>query len=513
MTTVIGLQDEAFKVQLSALVKRYAGNRHNYIRKDSDYNETEIRTDYIDELFKALKWDINNLKGLSPLAQEVRRERGPTKGEPDYTFRLSAGETSATPVFFVEAKSPKESLDNKHHIFQAKSYAFSAAQSSLVLVVLTNFERFRLYSVDTEPSKDDDSSHGLVFDWSYEDLETKADELLLFHKDNVVNGSLSRLARHGIPITMRPPVEVPFLKRLDSFREKLARGFFNSNRSLSERDLNLLTDTILNRVVFIRFAEDRNILPPEDLRQVVRQWEYRKSETLLESLNEYFEELNRRFNGRMFANEADLSQFNISDEILSELIEDFYSPNCPYRFDQIRVELLGEIYEKYLGKVIIRRGRGVVVEEKPEVRHAKGVYYTPAYIVDEILQSCLLPKLQAKNSIEEIFELRGIDPACGSGTFLLGAYRLISSFIFSKALESEESKQRYLEEVNGIWKIKYAVKRNILEYCLNGIDIDARAIRVSELSLYLKLLEEEPDVARNPIPYLPSLDRKEMSHF
>src|SRR5690606_7398309 len=105
MATVTRLQDEAFRVQLSALVKRYKSNRHNYIRKDSDYNETEVRTDYIDELFKALKWDVNNLNGLSPLAQEVRRERGPTKGEPDYTFRLSSGVTSATPVFFVEAKA------------------------------------------------------------------------------------------------------------------------------------------------------------------------------------------------------------------------------------------------------------------------------------------------------------------------------------------------------------------------------------------------------------------------
>src|SRR5690606_7296613 len=143
----------------------------------------------------------------------------------------------------------------------------------------------------------------------------------------------------------------------------------NGNKGLSEKDLNLLTDNILNRIVFIRFAEDRSILPSEDLRQVVRQWEYKKSEALLLSLHRYFEELNRRFNGRMFSDEANLSSYKIDDAILRDIVEGFYSPNCPYRFDQIRVELLGEIYEKYLGKVITRKGRGIVVDEKPEVRH------------------------------------------------------------------------------------------------------------------------------------------------
>jgi type I restriction-modification system DNA methylase subunit len=317
---------------------------------------------------------------------------------------------------------------------------------------------------------------------------------------------LNDLARHGVPVRQRPPIEVPFLRRLERYRDEIAKAIYAKTRNVSDDDLNSATETLINRLVFVRFAEDRDILQAEDLKAVVTQWRNRRSESLIAALNTYFEDLDRRFNGRLFAVDDALLRVKLDNEVLADIIEDLYPPRCPYRFNQIRVELLGDIYERHLGKIILHRGRGIRIEEKPEVRHAKGVYYTPTYIVDGILERTLRPLLQKCDSIEDIFKLKGVDPACGSGSFLLGAYRMIHDEILERAVRSKRGGSKFLEvEADGAYRLKFKVKRRILEECLHGVDIDRRAVRVAELSLYLKLLEDEPDVSKNPIPYLPEL--------
>jgi type I restriction-modification system DNA methylase subunit len=491
---------------LERLIANFRLNRADYVRRNSDFDETETRTNFIDPLFYALNWDVNNKQGKPPTTQEVRREKGPTAGEPDYTFRVPHP-SGVTPVFFVEAKAPRENLDNPKHVFQARSYAFSAAQSSLVLAVLTNFDRFKLYRVDDEPHLDDDVTKGLIYDWSFEEYLTKIDELINFERNEVTAGSLNTLGRHGAPVKQRPPIEAPFLRRLEGYRDKIARSIFTKTRNVSDDILNSATETIINRLVFIRFAEDRDILPQEDLKSVVTQWRNRRGESLIDALNTYFVELDRRFNGRLFAQDETTLSVKLENEVLADVIDDLYPPRCPFRFNQIRVELLGDIYERHLGKIILRRGRGIKIEEKPEVRHAKGVYYTPTYIVEGILERTLRPVLERCSSVEDFFSLKGIDPACGSGSFLLGAYRMLHDEILHRAVEEKKGAAKYLElESDGSYRLNFKTKRRILEECLHGIDIDRRAVRVAELSLYLKLLEDEPDVSRNPIPYLPKLE-------
>lgn len=500
------LHQEIIK-DISKLIENFRKNRADYVRKDSDFDETETRTNYLDPLFYALNWDVNNKQGETPMRQEVRREKGPTCGEPDYTFRVPHPSGGVTPVFFVEAKSPRENLDNPKHVYQARSYAFSAAQSSLVLVVLTNFDRFRLYRVDEEPKLSDDVAKGLVYDWSFEEYIEKIEDLAKFERTEVVGGSLNKLARHGVPVKQRPPIEAPFMKRLEKYRDMLAKSIFASTKNITDDILNSATETLINRMVFIRFAEDRDVLPAEDLKTVVAQWRNRKSESLLKALNTYFIELDHRFNGRLFAVEEAMNKIKIDNDVLADVIEDLYPPRCPYRFNHIRVELLGDIYERHLGKIILHKGRGIKIEEKAEVRHAKGVYYTPTYIVEGILERTLKPLLKSCKTIEDIFKLRGIDPACGSGSFLLGAYRMLHDEIFERAMSTNKFQDQYLEvDDEGTVRVKFKVKRKILEECLHGVDIDRRAVRVAELSLYLKLLEDEPDVSKNPIPYLPKLE-------
>ena len=117
---------------------------------------------------------------------------------------------------------------------------------------------------------------------------------------------------------------------------------------------------------------------------------------------------------------------NIDDNLLSDLILNLYYPNSPYIFSLIPVEILGPVYEQFLGKVIrLDENHIAEVEDKPEVKKAGGVKYTPAYIVQNIVNRTLGPILKSKNHPNEVALIYVLDPACGSGSFLLVAYQCL----------------------------------------------------------------------------------------
>ena len=500
------LKDEVAN-EIKKLTERFSKHRDEYVRKKTDFDESETRSIYLDPFFRALNWDINNVEGKSPALQEVRREKGPTTGEPDYTFRISSRSGAMTPAFFVEAKAPRENLHNMDHIYQARRYGYSASLDNLSVVMLTNFDRFLVYRADEAPTATDDRHSGLLYEWTFDNLAEHIDELIQFERNEVHAGSLGALARHTMPMDSRPPIESDFLNRLNAHRRIIAESVALALPSIQQDQLSSFTETLVNRFVFVRFAEDRGILPAEDMKAALNEWRRKKRTSLIKFLSKYFDRLDAQFNGRLFAySELDDSVI-ISDDAVVNLIEDLYPPLCPYRFDLIRVELLGEIYEKYLGEKIDVVNGKVCVQEKPEVRHANGVYYTPGYIVEGILGAAVCPRLRACSSIEEIFKLRGIDPACGSGSFLLGLYRAVYDEVLRRA-QTEDFNPRYIDvDHSGNARLNFSTKRRILEDCLYGIDVDSRAVRVAELSLYLKLLEDEPDVSKNPKPYLPKIER------
>ena len=107
----------------------------------------------------------------------------------------------------------------------------------------------------------------------------------------------------------------------------------------------------------------------------------------------------------------------------------------PYLFNVIDVEILGSVYERFLGKVVRPLGRGITIEDKPEVRKAGGVYYTPRYILNYIVEQTagkLLDEIAAENETEGVKafststeKIRILDPACGSGSFLIRAFERV----------------------------------------------------------------------------------------
>ena len=133
---------ETFREKLLSLVDKFNRDSHHYLSKD--YLEAQAREDFINPLFEALGWDIENKKGLSPHEREVMLEKGETTGRPDYNFR-AGGATK----FFVEAKAPSAALDNVTHILQAKTYAWSTKE--VYFVILTDFEELKLFDASLKP--------------------------------------------------------------------------------------------------------------------------------------------------------------------------------------------------------------------------------------------------------------------------------------------------------------------------------------------------------------------------
>lgn len=498
--------------KLKSLVKKFEANKYHYLSKN--YLEEEVKIDFINPLFEALGWDIRNTKGLSPYEREVLLEKGETIGHPDYNFRID-GQTK----FFVEAKAPHEPLHKVNHVLQAKSYAWNT--KNVFIVLLTDFEEFRLFDATIKPdAKNPDQ--GLIFELSYNQYLDNIDKLMLLSKEEVEKGSLDKLILKDLKSKkLRIPVDKAFLEDLSQWREELAKDIYKRNiKELEDRTdekrvkiqvkiLNEAVQKILNRLIFIRIAEDRKIIEPKSLLDEVEWWKAGgKRRDLHRRLTDRFMGWNQDFNGEILKI-GPCDVLAIDSHLLAKTIEGLYFPTCPYRFDVIGVELLGSIYERYLGKTIRVTPKRVKIEEKPEVRKAGGVYYTPQYIVDYIVKNTV-DKVIKKKTPKQIEKIKILDPACGSGSFLLTAFHTLIDYHFHYyEKHPEESGQGTLfpdviVDYDGTRRLSIEKKAQILKNNIFGVDIDPQAVEIAMMSLYLKCLEGERDLPRKK-ELLPSL--------
>jgi hypothetical protein len=151
------------------------------------------------------------------------------------------------------------------------------------------------------------------------------------------------------------------------------------------------------------------------------------------------------------------------------------------------------VYEQFLGKVIrLTAGHQAKVETKPEVKKAGGVYYTPQYIVEYIVKNTV-GKLIAGKTPEEISAIKILDPACGSGSFLIGAYTYLLRYHLDWYVNNKPKKHKaaVFQVKENEWYLTTAEKKRILLDNIFGVDIDSQAVEVTKLSLLLKVLEHE----------------------
>ncbi len=536
---------EQFQIELGRLVVTFEKGFKDLIAPD--YPEARLREDFLNPFFRALGWDMENKGGLVQSQREVEIESrtdvaGRTK-RADYLFRVDNRER-----FVCEAKKPREVLGDRY-AFQTKRYAWN---KGLPLAILSDFEEIKIYIVGGKPHIDR-AEEGLWKTWTFHQYPLVAREIWeLLARERIVAGSIAELLDSlpkAKPVKgkarqqwlIRPErtkaLDQDFLEYLDEHRRSLASDLFVNNERedlLADGRLNEAAQRILDRLLFLRICEDRDVDTGRRLADIVETWrrayghedqrklkqgrllreeeaEYKGAaprESLWWAVVSHLRALDRRppgnmpfFNGNLFKSHFS-EDLRVGDQWLCDFIEEISADESPYLFSVIPVEILGSVYERFLGKVVRPQGRGVTIEEKPEVRKAGGVYYTPRYIVNYIVEQTVGHQLNAIVAADKAFAafdkktrvLRILDPACGSGSFLIRAFERVCEHYqrrFMARTEDRKPKLCWTDPNTGDVHLTVDLKRRILRDNIYGVDLDAQAVEVTQLSLYLKMLEGE----------------------
>ncbi|MDR3131329.1 MAG: N-6 DNA methylase, partial [Treponema sp.] len=487
--------------ELQTLVNNFHEQIESY--KSPSYNETQLRRDFLDKFIKILGWDADNEKAYHESFREVIHEdrlriAGQTKA-PDYCIQSNGGR-----LFYIEAKKPSVKLhDDPGPAFQIRRYGWTA---KMPVCLLTSFHEFSVYDTGVRPKSTDDAGAARIFYCRYDELDTRSSKYPgipsnwdflrgLFSKDAVYKGSLEKF-RTSNKKKGTQEVDQAFLEEIEHWRELLAANISLRNE-LTERQLNYVIQKTIDRVIFLRICEDRGIESADALKTIAG------GKDIYKRLLNLFISADEKFNSGLFhfhteknidePPDAISGTLIIDDKVLKEIIGSLYYP-APYEFAVLPADILGSIYERFLGKIIRMTGaHRAKVEEKPEVRRAGGVYYTPRYIVNYIVENTIGALLQNKTP-GTLKNFRAADPACGSGSFLIGAYQYLLDWYLREYTKAPERYKKQCIKTGGrngadVYKLSVNERKRILTAHIFGVDIDAQAVEVTKLSLLLKALE------------------------
>jgi type I restriction-modification system DNA methylase subunit len=494
---------EEGKEEVANLCRYFATNHQAFLAPG--VKEDHVRQSLIDPFFEALGWDVHNKARTAPQYQEVIPEdsldvEGQQKA-PDYTFRVGL-----LPKFYAEAKRCGVNIGaDPAPAFQLRRYGWSA---KLALSVLTDFEELGVYDCTTRPRPSDKASHARIQYFRFDEYPDRWRELWdVFSREAVWSGAFDQYAaskrKRGTS-----EVDAEFLKEMEGWRLALAGNIALRNEDLSLDDLNAAVQLTIDRVVFLRMAEDRGLEPYEQLLKVCE-----RPDIYPRFMRDVCRRADEKYNSGLFhfQKESGVSEdpdritpkLAVDDKVLKSILQSLYfAHGSPYHFGVLPVEILGTVYERFLGKVIrLTAGHQAKVEDKPEVRKAGGVYYTPAYIVEYIVKHTVAKQIEARSPAQLAGEkgkppFRVLDMACGSGSFLLGAYHCLLDHCLKWYIEHKPEnfkKAVYQDPRNGHWRLTIEEKKRILTTHIFGVDIDLQAVEVTKLSLLLKVLEGETD--------------------
>ncbi len=484
--------DESKKIIVD-LVAKFDSNKDIYLSKD--YKEEDIKVEFISPMFKALGWDIDNVKGNAPQFKEVIFEESISVGSktknPDYTFQIGGQK-----IFFLEAKAPHRDLNHdRSPAYQVRRYGWSA---KLDLCVLTDFEEFAIYETNTKPNKNQSASIGRVKYYKYTDYVDNWEEIYsIFSKEAVLKGLFDKFVEGNEGVKKgTSKVDHEFLKEINHWREILARNIALRNEDISIDGLNYAVQLTIDRILFFRMAEDRGIEKYKTLYNLADE------DNIYEKLMSVFKIADAKYNSGLFCLSADPSKhlnrdtitedLIIDDGVFKEIFKNLYYPESPYEFSVISPEILGIVYEQFLGsRIRLTDGHRAKIEPKPEIRKAGGVFYTPQIIVRDIVENTV-GKLIKNKSLKQIENIKIIDVACGSGSFILGAYKYLLDHYLNEYLKMKRPPANTIYQgKDGQWRLTISEKKRILKNNIYGVDIDFLAVEVSKLTLLLQVLEDQ----------------------
>lgn len=472
------MSKEEARRELMKLVDKYQSLTRSAIRK---YTEADTRRIFIMPLFRALGWDVYS-------RDEVAEEVKAATGRVDYVFKLHG-----VSQFYVEAKALRADLTKPEYIKQAITYAYN---KGITWAALTDFERLQVYNAQTGR---------LFINLSCDTYLREFDDLWLLSRESLESNALNERAERYGALPPRLGIEQRLFNQLRHWREELFTQLYHYNPDLSFNQIDEVIQRLFNRLIFIRTSEDRRI---EDrvLLGAVHEWRGSgRREELIEALRSIFRDFDGYYDSDLFALHL-VDQVFIESTTIENIINGLYEiPGgmASYDFSLIDADVSGAVYEQYLGHVATvakqrakeaqaRMDLGFPSEPtfeltaKKERRKEHGIYYTPRFVTDYIVRETVGHFLKERNH-NEILNIKILDPACGSGSFLIRAYDELLNY---HAYRSGKS----VTELDQYERLPILIK-NIF-----GVDLDMQAVEIARLNLLLRSLarrETLPSLADN----------------
>lgn len=460
------------KDAIQALIQKYEGLTQ---KEKKDYNEANTVNSFIRPLFEALGWDFSNI-------DEVEAEKAIVKGRVDYLFKVKK-----VSKFCVEAKSLRHELTDEDRE-QAISYAYN---KGVTWAILTNFERTQVFNAEF---KTQDLKSILFLNLKCQDYLTDFEDLRLVSRESAINDELDKKAEKYGKLALRIPIEKKLYEQLTKWREKLFNEVYRYNKkigiTLDQTDQ--LIQKLFSRLIFIRTAEDRGLADNHPLLSAIHQWENKEGQ-LLDKVKSIFQDFTHTFDSEIFPLLDPWQQIYIDDHTLAEILNGLYQvpgDYAKYYFNVIEPDVLGQVYEQYLGYVakavkpkpqlqqtfFPKTEEQIEISVKKEKRKKGGIYYTPKWVTDYIVRQTINRFIDEHNH-NEILNMKILDPACGSGSFLIRAYDELLSY-------HAKLKGKSVADLNWSERIEI-LTRNIF-----GVDLDPQAVEIASLNLLIRALAQ-----------------------
>jgi len=477
------MEKERAREEVRKLVEKF----ESYSKSKLDsMPEEDIKFQFIEPLFNFLGWK----------REEISKETRVLKGRADYILKIGNQDK-----LVVEAKKTSVSLSEEEGR-QAVSYAY---HKNIKFSVLTNFKYIRVYHALSNIKNIDKNL--LKKDRAYFILEAKEfiekfDLLWLLSKESFENEEINKLLKN-VDKKLNKPIDESILSDLLQYREWLSKDLKSKRMQLENSHIDEIVQILIDRLIFMRSVEDRGLEAQDFLLKIIKDVEKGLTDmNLWAVLKSQFKRFDLTYNSKLFAEGVLEKEGFFDNNILAKVIRGLYygtqHQQERYMFDEIPVDLLGSIYEQYLGVVLRGTEKRVKLDLESGKRKKMGIYYTPSYIVDYIVKNTIGEYCKEK-SLDEVLNVKVVDPACGSGSFLIRAFQELINIVEEKLKKGEKS-EKYKHTFQE-WKDKLSLgeKATILTNCIYGVDLDEKAVELAQLNLLLKILEEETRETRKKI--------------
>ena len=396
---------QEFYDQVQTLVNKFKSKSK---RERDQYNEDDTRKDFIIPLFHHMLWKTDD-------KNQVAAEGVISRNFVDFSFRING-----IPRFMLETKRISENLENPRWARQAIDYSY---HKDVTWAVLSNFEKLKVLNAE---KREFNPLAATFVDFTVDEDLDRLDELWMLSRPAFVDGILDHEAEKHHDRTLKVPITESLFGNLTTWRKNLYNNLRAYNPDRDPQDIDSAVLRILDRLIFIRTAEDRNI-EGEKLRGLMRELrDDNRLNDLIPAINRRFRTLEGIYNSNLFKKHlCDILAYE--PKVLADIIEQLYGTEeslIRYNFEWIGADVLGRVYELYLGYVVSKKLQG------KKKRKEQGIYYTPAFVVKFILRQTL-GKCLREPGYEKGENVRVLDLACGSGSFLIEAFDALDNVFAS----------------------------------------------------------------------------------